>query len=102
MVVDSSPFKQEVEKMFKEALLIVTMTAGGGNAEVGSESVTALPSIEACNAAIRVFRSTKGSQYRVVNRTNSVKFSENVNWLNGADRHYELTCVGLDMGDNNQ
>jgi hypothetical protein len=83
--------------MIKEVIMVLAMTTGTGNAGYGSESVTAFTSIESCKTAIRVFRSSKSSQYNVVNSEKGAKFTENVEWA--PDRHYELTCIPLSDDD---
>lgn len=85
--------------MIKEALLVVSMLGGSGNASFGSESVTALPSMDTCAVARRVFQASKGKQYGVVNSVNSVKFTQDIDWE--ADRHYNVECIPLSEGTSN-
>lgn len=82
--------------MIAEAIMVFAMTSGAGYGAVGSESITSFESMETCMTAIRAFRSTRGAQSSVVNRSDGVKFTEEVEW--GHDRHYTLTCVELEKG----
>lgn len=85
--------------MIKEALLVVSMLGGSGNASFGSESVTALPSMDICAVARRVFQASKGNQYDVINSGNSVNFTQDVDW--GIDRKYHVECIPLSEGTAN-
>lgn len=82
--------------MIKEAIMVLAIYVPSGNATYGSESITSFPSMESCKTAMRVFRSSKSNQYKVVNGENSVTFSESIDW--GSDRHYELKCIPLSDG----